>query len=158
MMIRWDAVGLAAGVLMFVALAGSTRAESQPPSRRAEVTLKGSMVCNGACVPNPKVEDHAMALFAIDGTAEVRAEVDRIMKDCYPDKGLDGEAAQKVMDQFSARLKFYIAPDSPALKEDKNKGKQHYCHGAVPRAVTGVIVEKGGKKWITAFRIEATTL
>jgi formylglycine-generating enzyme required for sulfatase activity len=123
-----------------------------------EVTLKGSMICNGACVPNPKEEDHVMVLFAIDGTAAIRADVDRIMQDFYPDRGLDAEAAQKLMDQFSARLKFHIAPDSPALKDDKNRGKNHYCHGAVPRAVTGVVVEKGGKKWITATRIEAATL
>src|SRR5262245_5715229 len=158
MMMRWYPSALAASVLMFAALTGPTRAEDQPPARRVEVTLKGSMVCNGACVPNPKAEDHVMVLFAIDGTAEIRAEVDRLMKDFYPDRGLDGEAAQKLLDQFSTRLKFHIAPDSPALKEDKNRGKNHYCHGAVPRAVTGFVVEKGGKKWITALRIEAATL
>src|SRR5215475_3291352 len=107
---------LAASVVMFAALTGSNR---------GDVTLKGSMVCNGGCVPNPKTEDHVMVLFAIDGTAEIRTEVGRIMKDFYPDRGLDAEAAQQVMDQFSARLKFYIAPDSPALKDDKNRGKNH---------------------------------
>jgi hypothetical protein len=158
-MIRpWYASALVAGVLMFTGLTSSTRAEDQGPPRRVEVTLKGSLVCNGACVPKPKQDDHVMVLFAIDGTAEIRAEVDRIMKDFYPDRGLDAEAAQKVMDQFSARLKFYLAPDSPALKDDKNRGKNHYCHGAVPRAVTGVVVEKGGKQWITATRIEPTRL
>src|SRR6266849_1845102 len=126
-MIRpWHASALAASVLMFTALTGSTRAEDQAPARGAEVTLKGSMVCNGACVPHPKEEDHVMVLFAIDGTAEIRAEVDRIMKDLYPDKGLDGPAAQKLMNQFDARLKFYLAPDSPALKDNKNRGKNHY--------------------------------
>src|SRR5213596_392514 len=121
-MIRpWYAPALAASVLMFTALTGSTRAGDQAPARRVEVTLKGSMVCNGACVPHPKTEDHVMVLFAIDGTAEIRAEVDRTMKDFYPDKGLEAEAAQKLMDQFSARLKFYLAPDSPALKDDKNR-------------------------------------
>src|SRR3954452_9131734 len=81
MMMSWRATALAASVLMLPVLTGSTRAEDQAPARRAEVTLKGSMVCNGACVPHPKAEDHAMVLFAIDGTAAIRAEVDRIMKD-----------------------------------------------------------------------------
>jgi formylglycine-generating enzyme required for sulfatase activity len=99
-----------------------------------------------------------MVLFALDGTAEIRAEVDRIMKDFYPEKGLDGDAAQKLMDQFSARLKFYLAPDSPALKDGKNKGKNHYCQAATASAVTGVISEKDGKKWITATKIEPATL
>src|SRR6476660_10400892 len=78
-------------------------------SLAAEVTLKGSMVCNGACISDPKDEDHVMVLFAIDGTREVREEVDRIVKDFYPEDGLDAEAAQKLMDQFSARLKYYIS-------------------------------------------------
>jgi len=150
---QWPASAFAASALMLTALAGE-----QSSARAGEVTLKGSLVCNGACVPDPKEEDHVMVLFAIDGTAEVRAEVDKIMKECYPDKGLDGEAAQKLMDQFSARLKFYIAPDSPALKGDRNKGKNHYCQPATASAVTGVVAEKDGKKWVTAVKIEATTL
>jgi formylglycine-generating enzyme required for sulfatase activity len=149
---------LAASVLLFLALAGNSPADDPSPTKGARVTLEGSLVCNGACVPKPKDEDHVMVLFAIDGTDEVRKEVEKIMKDFYPDKGLDGEAAQKLMDQFSARLKYYIAPDSPALKDDKNRGKNHYCQGAVARAVTGVVAEKDGKKWLTAAKIEPATL
>ena len=99
-----------------------------------------------------------MVVFAIDGTREIRAEVDKIVKEFYPDKGLDGDAAQKLMDQFSARLKFYIAPDSPPLKDAKNTGKNHYCMPALASAVTGVVTEKDGKKWITATRIEPAKL
>jgi formylglycine-generating enzyme required for sulfatase activity len=148
----------AASLVVAATVTACTRAEGRLFDRSAEVTLKGSMVCNGACVADPKPEDHVMALFAIDGTAEIRAQVDQLMKDFYPEKGLDGEAAQKLLDQFSARLKYYIVPESPALRDDKNRGKNHYCQGAVPRAVTGTIAEKGGKKWITAVRIEAATL
>jgi formylglycine-generating enzyme required for sulfatase activity len=145
---------------MLGAAAGDAPAGDQQPAREGEVTLKGSMVCNGACIPSPQAEDHVLVLFAIDGTALVRAEVDKIMKDFYPEKGLDGEAAQKLMEQFSARLKFYIDPDSPALRadKDKNKGKNHYCQPALARAVTGVVADRGGKKWITADKIVATTL
>src|SRR5262249_43941176 len=53
----------------------------------AEVTLKGSMVCNGACIPDPKTADHVLVLFAIDGSREIRAEVDRIVAEFYPEKG-----------------------------------------------------------------------
>jgi formylglycine-generating enzyme required for sulfatase activity len=158
MITQQSAWAFAASVLMLTALAGYAGAGEPSPARGAEVTLKGSVVCNGACVPDPKEEDHVMVLFALDGTAEIRAEVDKIMKDHYPDKGLDGEAAQKLMDQFSTRLKFIIDPDSPALKGEKNKGKNHYCQPATASAVTGVVAERGGKKWITAVKIEATTL
>jgi formylglycine-generating enzyme required for sulfatase activity len=158
MITRWPVSALAASVLTFTALAGETHAD--PPSARGAVTLKGSLVCNGACIPDPKEEDHVLVLFAIDGTPEVRAEVDRIMKESYPEKGLDGEAAQKLMDQFGARLKFYLDPDSPALRADrnKNKGRNHYCQPAQASAVTGVVADRGGKKWLTADKIVATTL
>ncbi len=36
-----------------------------------------------------------MVLFAIDGTREIRAEVNKIVKEFYPDRGLDGDAGQK---------------------------------------------------------------
>jgi formylglycine-generating enzyme required for sulfatase activity len=144
-----------AGFLILVATAVPARAGDRP----AEVTLKGSLICNGACVPEPKAEDHILVVFAIDGTPAIRREVDRIVKEFYPEKGLDAEAAQKMIDQFSTRLKFYVAPDSPALKGEKpNTGKNHYCMPARASAVTGAVSEKGGKKWITATRIEPTRL
>ena len=55
----------------------------RPLAVGAEVTLQGSLVCNGACVPEPKSGDHVMALFAIDGTPEVRAKVDSILKEYF---------------------------------------------------------------------------
>jgi formylglycine-generating enzyme required for sulfatase activity len=137
------------GVAMFIASAGFLRGET---------ALKGSLVCNGACVPTPKAEDHVMVLFAIDGTAAIRAEVDRIVHDFFPEQGLDAEAALRLLEQFDTRLKYYIAPDSPALRNDKNRGKDHYCHAARAISLTGTAFEKGGKKWITAHAIEPAVL
>lgn len=142
----WAAVAVLAGC-----------AASLNAARAADVTLKGSLVCNGACVPAPKPGDHGLVLFAIDGTPEVRAELTRIMKD-YPEKGLDAEAAQKLMGRFSARLKYHLDPMSPALKKMKPVGKGHYCMPAAASAVTGAVKEKDGKKWITASRIEPCKL
>jgi formylglycine-generating enzyme required for sulfatase activity len=155
---QWRTLGLAANLIALVALACYAIAEGQTPTKGEDVTFKGSMVCNGACVPEPNDEDHVMVLFAIEGTAEVRAEVEKIMKELYPEVGLDADAALKVMDQFSARVKYYIASDSPALKDSKNTGKNHYCQAAAASAVTGVVAEKDGKKWITASRIEPAML
>jgi formylglycine-generating enzyme required for sulfatase activity len=149
---------LAASFFMAVTLAGYSRAQDRSTTQSAPVTIKGSMVCNGACIPDPKAEDHVLVVFAIDGTDEIRAEVDKLMKEFYPDKGLDADAAQKLMDQYTARLKYHIAPDSPALKDAKNTGKNHYCMPALASAVTGVVAEKDGKKWITATKIERTKL
>jgi hypothetical protein len=144
--------------LSVVVMVDQAQTQEQISAKSAEVTLQGSLICNGACIPDPKADDHGLVLFAIDGTAEIRAEVERIMKEFYPDKGLDAEAAQNLMDAFSARLKFYIAPHSPALKDAKNTGKNHYCMPALARAVTGVVTEKDRKKWITATKIEPATL
>ena len=95
-----------------------------------------------------------MVFFAIEGTTEIRAEMDRIVHDFLPEKGLDAETAQRFLEQFDTRLKYYIAPDSPAMKNDKNRGKNHYCHAATVVAVTVAAVKKGGKKWFTADKIE----
>jgi formylglycine-generating enzyme required for sulfatase activity len=144
--------------LVTLAIAGIGLAFGPPLAVFAEVTLQGSLVCNGACVPEPKPADHVLALFVIDGTPEVRAEVDRILKGHFPEQGLDSEAAQKLIDEFSARLKYYISPDSPALKDAKNTGAGHYCMPATASAVTGTVSEKDGKRWLTATRMEPCKL
>ena len=72
---QWPGSGLAAGVLTLLALA------AYDPIQGAEVTIKGSVVCNGACIADPKADDHVMVVFAIDGTPEIRAEVDKMMKE-----------------------------------------------------------------------------
>jgi formylglycine-generating enzyme required for sulfatase activity len=145
-------------ISLLISAAVWAQPEGQAPPRQAEVTLKGSMVCNGACVSDPKAEDHLMVVFAIDGTPAIRAEVDKIVKEFYPAKGLNADAARKLMDQFTERLKFWIAPDSPALKDVKNRGKNHYCMPAQASAITGALSEMDGKKWIKARRIEAARL
>ena len=55
--------------------------EAAPTTFGAEVTIKGSIVCNGACIPDPSADDHVMVMYAIDGAADIRAEVDKIMID-----------------------------------------------------------------------------
>ena len=65
----------------------------------------------------------------------------------------------KLLEQFlDARPKYDIAPNSPALKDDKNRGTSHYCHAARAIAVTGAVVEKDGKKSITADKIDPAVL
>jgi formylglycine-generating enzyme required for sulfatase activity len=152
--------GLALGALLAVLapLAENTDGEGQSRTQGMEVTLRGSLVCNGACIPDPKEGDHGLVLFALEGTPEIHAEVDRIMKDYYPARGLDAEAAQKLMDRLGARLKFYLAPDSPALKGAASRVKNHYCMPAQASAVTGVLTDEDGKKWIRATRIQPAQL
>ena len=153
---RSRASAFKASVSIALAILVGSAAESR--AQVAEVTLQGSMVCNGACVPQPKEVAHHLVLFAIDGTEDVRAEVEWIMKDLYPEKGLDAESGQKVLDRFAERLKYHVAPESPALMEIKRKVTGHYCMPAEAKAVTGTVSEKDGKKWMTATRIEPCRL
>jgi len=60
-------------------------------------------------LPHPKsrlgppslAPEHAFAIYAFAGTPEIRASVERIIAECYPEKGLDGDAAKALQDQFT---------------------------------------------------------
>jgi formylglycine-generating enzyme required for sulfatase activity len=149
----WRGLGLAAGLLVWVA---SSLCGEPPQQGTSEVVIKGGMQCNGMCIPDPKPEDHVMVIFAVDGSPVIAAKVKKIMDAYYPDQGLDADAAVKLQEQFNAQLKFYIAPDStapiPALKPN------HYDGAAKAVALTGTIYDKDGKHWIRATKIEDATL
>ena len=89
-----------------------------------ELTIQGSLLCNGACLPDPKRDDHLMVLYAIHGTPDIRAPGARLTDDFYPDKGLDADSAAKLMDEFTARLKCYLSPQSPGLPKPKIHTRQ----------------------------------
>lgn len=153
--------GLVLGAILLTILAMPRLAaaqETRPAPAPAEVTLSGSLCCNGACLPDPKTADHVPVLFAIGGTLEVQAEVAQLMARFNPDQGLDAAAAQMLMDEFGARLKYYLAPESPALKHAGSRTASHYCAPAAASSVTGVVTVKDGRRWIIASRIEPARL
>ncbi len=140
----WTAVlaVLAAFLVMAVAEADGP---SAPPG--GQVTVKG-MVLNQV---HTGEKETSVFVYALDGPPEVKAEFERIMAEHYPDKGLDGEAARVLMDQFTARLKYFIdGPLADKLEKDATYNARQVM------AVTGVIRQRDGKKWITATKCKPT--
>jgi formylglycine-generating enzyme required for sulfatase activity len=116
---------------------------------RDEVTIKGLVLNN----VHTGEQEKSVFVYALDGTAEIRAEVDRIMAENYPEKGLDAEAARKVQDQFTARLKYFIdGPHADELHKKATYGARQHT------ALTGTVREKDGKRWITVSKYTDTTV
>ncbi len=129
-------------------LAAMASASASPPAGNP-VTIKGMVLNN---VHTGEAQKSVFA-YALDGTPEIRAELDRIMAENYPDKGLDGDAARKLQDQFTAKLKYFIAgPHAEELWTKATYGARQ------PTALTGVVTEKDGKRWITVSKYAETTL
>jgi len=115
----------------------------------SEITIKG-MVLNDV---HTGEREKSVFVYAMDGTPEIRAELARIMAENYPDKGLDAEAARKLQDQWTARLKYFIdGPHADELhKAATYDARQH-------TALTGTVREQDGKRWITVRTFANTTL
>jgi len=109
------------------------------------VTLKGMVLNN---VHTGEKAD-SVFVYALGGSPEVKAEFERIIGEHYPEKGLDGAAARKLLDQFTQRLNYFIdGPLAEKLQKDATYGARQVM------AVTGVIREQDGKKWITVSKCE----
>ncbi len=132
-----------------LALATALAWASASPAAGNEVTIKGMVLNNVHTGENQT----SVFVYALGGTPEISAEVDRIMAQNYPDKGLDGDAARKLQDQFTAKLKYFI--DGAHAQELHNKA----TYGARQiMALTGIITEKSGKRWITVSKYADSTL
>jgi len=133
-------------------------AEEKQATQSGEVTIRGNVVCNRTTIPVPWDQtsidaDHYPVVFAFEGTPEISAQLQEIMDKYYPDKGLDCDAAQKFLDEFSARLRYNVAPGP--LTDKMHKEVEW---GSQILAVTGVVSEKDGKKWIDVSRYEQTKI
>ena len=130
--------------------------EEAPVAAGPEVTLKGVMMWEMSCVLKPTKEDRdnkTLVLFAVEGTPEVAAALDAIMKEHWPGDSLNGTQARNLNEAFSKRLKYYITPGELATKHAKDGRWRNPM-----MAVTGVVSERDGKKWITPTRIQGTRL
>ena len=148
-----------AAVLLWVAasaFAGVAEAGQAPQVR--EVTIKGNVLCNRATIPMPwdgtsQSSQHIPVVFAFEGTPEIAAAVTEIMERYWPPQDLDVEAAQKLLDEWSRRLAYYVAPGPLTDKIHKEVE-----WGSQVLALSGVLYEKDGRKWIAVSEYEQTSI
>jgi formylglycine-generating enzyme required for sulfatase activity len=146
------AVAVVAGLLATWALAGSGLAqEARPAPAKAEKPAASEVTIVGNVLSNVHTgeKDKSVFLLAYDGTPQIKAEFDKIVAEHFPDKGLDADAAVKLQDQFMTRLTYHV--DGP-LAEKMWKDAQWTVRGVM--AVTGVVTERDGKRWLTASKCE----
>ena len=149
---------VAAVVLWALAGAFGVAAEPGQAPRGREVTIKGNVVCNRATIPTPwdgtsQDSDHFPVVFAVEGTPEISATVAELMDTCWPPQGLDIEAAQKLLDEWSSRLAYSVAP-GPLT--DKIHTEVEW--GSQILALSGVLYERDGRNWIAVSHYEQTTI
>lgn len=124
-------------------------AQSQPAATTGpKVTLMGTMLCDRQCIATlwdhrPTGPEHVLVLYAFDGTAEVKTEVDSIMREFWPGETLDADQAQRLQDEFTGRTKYYLTPSDLVNKEHREN--EYSTHSV---AVTGTISQHDGRKWI----------
>ena len=146
-------IGIPTMILMLAPVVAHASARDEPPGPRAEVTLKGNVLCDRATEPrpwswDPKDGDHTPVIYAVEGPPAISERLRTIM-DGYPDRGLDVEDALRVQGQFDEHLKFFLSPGPIAEKIHKDVEA-----GSRLLALTGSITERGGKRWITVTRHE----
>jgi len=132
-----------------LALASVIASTSVVQAVASEITIKG-MVLNNV---HTGEAEKSVFVYVLDGTPEIRADLAKIMAECYPDKGLDAEAARKLQDQFTARLKYFIdGPHADELHKAATYGARQ------PTALTGTVREQDGRRWISVGKYANTTL
>jgi formylglycine-generating enzyme required for sulfatase activity len=140
-------------ILALSPVAAGTAAQDEKRVPRADVTIKGNVLCNRATDSkpwfwDPKDGDHTPVIYALEGTPAIAEQVRKIMES-YPDRGLEVEDALRIQDQFSRHLKYFIFPGPTAEKIHKDVEA-----GSRLLALTGSLSEKDGTRWITVTRYE----
>jgi hypothetical protein len=134
----------------------AVEASAAPQGR--EVTIRGNVVCNRATMPTPwdgasQGGEHIPVVFAVEGTPEIEATAAELMDTCWPSEGLDVEAAQKLSDEWGGRLAYFLAP-GPLTDNIHTEAEW----GSQVLALSGVLYEKDGRKWIAVTRYEQTSI
>jgi formylglycine-generating enzyme required for sulfatase activity len=116
------------------------------------VTLKGMAVCSLQSAPTPTAGDHLVQFYAYEGTPEVKATMDALLDKEFPES-MDFTAAQNFQKKMDEQARYFLAPCNLSRR---NHDQIHVL--GLPLAVTGVIYEKDGRKWVWPTKIAETKL
>ena len=148
----------AGAVLAVFAIAGMVSAEAAKPAPAgeakpagAEVTLKGMLMGTHTCSrPGQPEEPDAPILFAFEGTPEVEAAYKDIFKELVASNSINYQQSKTIEEDLHKRLKYYLVATEALNKIHWQSGGNF---GGTLFAVTGVLSEKDGKKYITPSKV-----
>ena len=123
------------------------------PAGSPQVALKGMVVWE----QNPSGKDGIgshQVLYAMEGTTEIAATWEKLMRDYWPGEAMDCDQARQFDDGVTKLCKYYLAPHQAATRQFRIYG--HYS--AYPVEVTGTAFEKGGRRWLIPTGIKDTKL
>ena len=69
-----------------------------------ELTIIGPAQSPRSLSAIPEEVDHDIVIYGMDGSPKIKAAFDETIDKFYPDRGLDCDAAAKLMQQFDQRL------------------------------------------------------
>lgn len=113
-----------------------------------EITVSGVSMCERACAVDQNQVEHNVVLFAMDGSPQVKTQVDAVLEKFYPDRGLDCDQAKELLVQFDKSLKYYLVPSPLA-----NQAHDDLDYPSRAVSVTGTVLEKDGRKWLAPTKI-----
>ena len=155
MLTRIRGLVVATVVLALLVIAGYAHAQqANPAAETREVTIIGNVMCQRALVPPlgtcGRRSKHIPIVIALGGTPEIKAEIRRIMKEYWPaGNALDFDQAIKLDKVWRKELTYHVSP-----YPGRNDLHKEMEYGSRIKAVTGVVSEKNGKKWITPTSIK----
>jgi len=117
-----------------------------------EVTLRGILMGTHTCwrPDQPEEKPDVPILFPFDGTPEVEAAFKDIFKELIASNSINYQQSKTIEEELHKRLKYYLVI-TEALSNISWSAKGD-CGGRL-EAITGVLSEKDGKKWITPSKI-----